>query len=122
MIVVLDTNFLIDLLKYKIDIREIEGIVGARCELITLDGVIDELKKIAKSRKKSSKYAKLALKLIDFHKIKIIPSPEKNTDKALIFLARNAMIATNDKKLRKKLKKIGMKTIYLRAKKHLAMG
>jgi rRNA-processing protein FCF1 len=122
MIVVLDTNFLIDLARYKIDLKQIEGTVGIRCELATLDKVVDELKKIAQSRKKDSKYAKLALILIDLHKIKILSAPERSTDKALTFLARSTIIATNDRKLRKNLRAKKFKTIYLRAKKHLAIS
>jgi len=120
--IILDTNFLIDLSRYKIDLENINMFTGKK-EIITLDLVVKELNTIAISRKRDSKYAKLGLKLINLHKIKILPSSEKNVDKALINLGnKNTIIATNDAELRKKLRSIGVKTIYLRAKKRLELG
>ncbi len=120
--IILDTNFLIDLNRYKIDLENINVLTGKK-EIITLDLVVRELNRIALSRKRDSKYAKLGLKLINLHKIKILPSSEKSADKALINLGnKNTIIATNDAKLRKKLRSIGVKTIYLRAKKRLELG
>lgn len=117
----LDTSFLIDIVRYKIDIKSLDEILEEKYELFTITQVIKELEKIASSRKKESKYAKLALKLIDLHKIKILKFSEKSADKVLISLS-NAIIATNDKKLRKRLKDKKIKTIYLRAKKTLEMS
>jgi rRNA-processing protein FCF1 len=120
--VILDTSFLIDLVRYKIDIKNLDEILAEKYELITISPVIKELEKIASSRKKESKYAKLALKLINLHKIKILTSSEKSADKALTSLSKDAIIATNDTELRKRLKTKRIKTIYLRAKKTLEMS
>lgn len=117
--IILDTNFLISLVKFRIDIEEIKEIVG-KCELLTLDLVVKELEKLASSKGEDSKNARVALQLIKSKNIKIIKAKHKNTDKALISLAdKNTLIATNDKELRKTLR---AKTIYLRSKKHLAIS
>jgi rRNA-processing protein FCF1 len=120
--IILDTNFLISLFKFRVDL-EIERIVYEPYKLVTVKPVINELEKIASSKGKDSKNAKLALKFIKTKNIEILNTSEKNTDNAIIALAnKNTIVATNDIKLRKKLKKLEIKTIYLRAKKHLAMG
>jgi rRNA-processing protein FCF1 len=115
--IVLDTNFLISLAAFKIELDEIENLLVEQYELLTIDSVVRELKKI------NNKNAKLALKLIELKNIGILKIKERNVDRAILTLAgKDTIIATNDVKLRKKLKNLGSKTIYLRAKKHLAMG
>jgi rRNA-processing protein FCF1 len=115
--IVLDTNFLISLINFKIDLEEIGNLLPEPCELYTIEPVIRELKKI------NSKNAKTALRLIELKNIGVLETGEKSADNALINLAdKNTIVATNDIALRKKLKSSGNKTIYLRAKKHLEMG
>jgi rRNA-processing protein FCF1 len=105
------------LIRFKIELEEIENLLSESYKLLTIDSVVRELKKI------SSKNAKLALKLIDLKNIEVLKTKEKNVDKAILSLAdKDTIIATNDIKLRKKLKTLGSKTIYLRAKKKLVMS
>ena len=112
--VLLDTNFLIDLLKFKVSMEELRG-----HELYTISPVVEELKTLASRKSKESKYAKLALELLK--KIKIIEC-EGDADTNLLRLADDFVVATNDRALRKKLKERKTKTIYLRGKKHLEVG
>ena len=119
--IIFDANFLIDLAKFRIDISEIENLVGL-CKFYTIDLVIKELERIAGKKTKSGRNAKIALKLIEMNNFGIMKSKEKTADDALLKLAgEDTIIATNDTELRKSLKKSGAKTIYLRAKKHLAI-
>lgn len=122
--VILDTNFLINSFLFRIDfLDEIKSLVEEPIEFLTLDSVVREIKKISKSKTKDSGYAKIALDFIKQKNIKMIKSEIKSTDKAILGIAnKNTMVATNDTKLRKKLKKLGVKTIYLRARKHLAIS
>lgn len=121
--IILDTNFLISLFQFKVELIEIERIIYEPYTLVTVKPVINELEKIASSKEKDSKNAKLALRLIKIKDIEVLDSPEKNADKTILALAdKNTIVATNDIELRKKLKKLEIKTIYLRAKKHLAIG
>lgn len=112
--ILLDTNFLVDIVRFKIDLDEIKDILDEPCELLTLDLVVDELKKI------KNKNARIALELIELEGIKVLKSKKRDTDEALVSLAdKNTIVATNDAELRKKLK---TKTIYLRARKHLGIS
>jgi len=121
--VYLDTNFLIDLIRFKISLEEIGELVNEPYQLALLNLVMKELKKISSSKTKESGYVKIALELLKPKNIGIVKTKEKNADRAMLSLAdESAIIATNDVELRKKLKNLGIKTIYLRSKKHLAMG
>jgi rRNA-processing protein FCF1 len=121
--IILDTNFLIDLCKFKVGLEEIDELIDEPYYLFTMDLVIDELEKISASATSDSRYAKLALETIKIKKIKILTSGKANTDKAIINLAdKGTIVATNDIELREKLKKLETKTIYLRAKKHLGIN
>jgi len=120
--IVFDSNFLIDLARFRIDIEEIKNLVGL-CEFYTVDLVVNELKRIAGKKAKASRNARVALKLMELNDFKIIKSKGKNADDAILKLAgKDTVVATNDIELRKSLKKIRAKTIYLRAKKHLAIN
>lgn len=119
--IIFDANFLIDLARFRIDIKEVEALVGP-CQLSTVDLVLKELKRIASKKTKVSRSAKVALKLIESKKMEILKTEEENTDEAILKLAnKETMVATNDSELRKSLKRVGAKTIYLRARKHLAI-
>ncbi|MEM5766320.1 MAG: PIN domain-containing protein [Candidatus Aenigmatarchaeota archaeon] len=119
--VFIDTNFLVDLIRFRIDIEKISELVSGY-KLFVLSSNIFELKKIARNRGESGKLAKAALKLIKLKKINILKI-EEDPDKAFLNLAdKNTIIATNDSELRKKLKKNGIKTIYLRGNKKLEVG
>lgn len=121
--VILDTNFLISLFQFKVELIEIQRIVYEPYTLVTIRSVINELEKISISKGRGSKNSKLALMLIKNENIEVLDSPEKSADKAILALAdKDTIVATNDIELRKKLKKLEIKTIYLRAKKHLAIG
>jgi len=114
-----DTNFLIDLAKFKIELEEILDFLEEPVEFFVLSSSIEELKKIARNKGKSGNMAKLALKIIKLKKIEILEEKE-SPDKVFLRIAdKNTIIATNDSNLRKKLKSLGIKTIYLRAKKYL---
>lgn len=117
--VLLDTNFLMGLMRFRVGLKEIDTLVTEPRQLVTINLVVNELKRLAKT----SKYAKMALKLIELYKIKVLNSTETNTDKAIIKLAeKDFIVATNDIALRRRLKRLGVKTIYLRARKHLAIS
>jgi len=101
----LDTNFLISAVKYKIDIKsELDRICDFLYRIVVLKGVLLELKSLEKNPKTKTD-AKLAQKIaLTFH---IFDSPiNKKVDDILINLSnlQGAIIATNDKELKQKLK------------------
>ena len=101
---ILDTNFLIDLVRFKIELEEILKFFEEPLEFFILSSTFKELKEIANNKGKSGSMAKLALKIIKLKKIQILEEKE-SPDKAFLSIAdKNTIIATNDSKLRKKLK------------------
>jgi rRNA-processing protein FCF1 len=113
--IILDTNFLIDSIRFKIDLKsELAG-----NELFVLDSVIFEIGKIAKRGTKESALAKLALEFIAKNNIKILETDKKDADESLIEYSKDYAIATHDRALKNKLKKVGAKIIYIRQKKYI---
>lgn len=119
--IILDSNFLIDCLKFKVNfLEEIKRFVEENFEILILENVLKELEKMSKRRTRESKYAKLALKIVKEKNFKIVSTSFENTDEAIISSSdENTIVATNDIELRKTLKAYGIKNIYLRAKKYL---
>jgi len=122
--ILLDTNFLMIPSQFNLDIFEvIDEIMEEEYELFTIDGVVKELEKLAKIKGKDGVAAKIALNLIHKKNIKVMKTKEKNIDEAIIKITdKDTIVATNDRILRKKLKNKNVKTIYLRAKKHLKLS
>ena len=118
--ILLDTNFLIDIVRFKIDLGELYSLVG-RFELFTISSVIDELKRIAKTTSREGKCAKIALQLIEKRRVEILKI-QGSVDKTILKLVdKETAVATNDMALRKLLKAKGTKTIYIKSKKHLGV-
>jgi len=113
---ILDTNFLIAVNKFKIDVfSELMG-----NDLFTLDTVINELEKISNGKGKDSVSARVALKLIKRKGLKILKSKERETDLSLLSYSKKGYrIATQDKILKDKLKKNGRRIIFIRQKKYI---
>ena len=120
--ILLDTNFLLTIVRFRIDLNEISNLLIEPYQLVTLNLVLNELKEISHSKSAASLHAKIALELIKTKNIEILKSKEENTDNAILeFASKDFIVATNDSKLRKELKKNRIKTIYLRARKYLAI-
>lgn len=120
--IILDTNMLLVPVQFNVDIfDEIDRLIEGKYQIVTLNLIVNELKKIAKSNSRDAKAAKVGLELIKNKKVKIVKSKIRNTDNAIIQLANNNIVATNDKLLRQKLRNKNIKTIYLRNKKFLEM-
>lgn len=108
-----DTNFLIDVVRFRIDLKEIANLVLEPYKLYTFDNVVNELEKI------KSKHSKVALEIIK-NRIVVVKSDKKNVDKAFLVLTdKNTIVATNDSKLRKQLKTKGIRTIFIKSRKQL---
>jgi rRNA-processing protein FCF1 len=110
--VILDTNVLLMHMEYRINLEdELTRLLGAY-EILIPSAVIWELRGI------SNEYSKLALKFIE--KYRIIDSVKKG-DEAILSLALhlNAVVVTNDRELRAKLKEHDLKVIYIRQRSYL---
>ena len=122
--IILDTNFLTIPYQFGIDIfEEIERVVEGDYELTTLDSIVEELKKLTKSKGKEALAARVALTLIKEKNIKVIKTGEKNVDiKIYRMTDKNTIVATNDRNLRRRLKNKNVKVLYLRSKKHIVLS
>jgi len=118
--VLMDTNFIMDCFRYRVDMAAMfDFFPGAR--LATIPQVVSELKNLASKKSTHGRYAKVAMSLIDG--IEILDAAQGKADDVLVDMASKVnVVATNDEVLRKRITRRGLKTIYLRAKKQLAVS
>ncbi len=120
--IILDTNILMAISQFKIDIfSELARICDFPYTISILDKTVEELNKIkATQNQTQSRAAKLALQIIKKYKIKIIKTNSKQSvDKLLIdFSKEDYIIATQDRNLKKQLKK---PLITIRKRKYLTI-
>ncbi|HIP74259.1 MAG TPA: DNA-binding protein [Euryarchaeota archaeon] len=120
-VVAIDTNMLLVPFQFGVDIfEEIKRLVpGAK--IVILRGTIRELDKIAGQGVKEKKYARLAKRLVEVHKVEIIDR-DGPVDSELVRLAKKGVIiATNDRELKRRVWEAGGKVISLREKNRLEM-
>lgn len=113
--IILDTNFLLTSIKFKVPLfEEINRICNFKYQLYIIDKTLDELK--------NKKNEKLILKLIKNKKIKTIKTKkDKNVDSLILnTIKKDDIVATQDKKLKKKLKDKKIKLIIIKQKKYLS--
>lgn len=113
--ILLDTNMLLDAIKFHVDIVSEAKKFG---KPFTLSSCVSELERISTGKGREALQAKLALKLA---KELPIDKTEGRTDRAILKFAANSecIVATNDKKLIKALKLKGIRVIRLRQKRYL---
>ncbi|MBI2545190.1 MAG: hypothetical protein HYW22_01150 [Candidatus Aenigmarchaeota archaeon] len=122
--ILLDSNFLIDSVRFRVFLEEVNSIVTEPCTFATLDTVIQELRKISEQKTKVGGDARLALVMLNTYTIEILKAGRNYSDDAMLNYSKTkgTIVATNDVKLRRKLRALGKKSIYLKGKKHLAIG
>ncbi len=121
--VLVDTNFLVECAKHKIDIHaELTRILDSSFEVAILDRTMEELDTIIARGKKEGLAAKLAKVILMTKHVMILPTDGGHTDKLLLEKAdENHIIATMDKALKQKLKKKGNDVVIIRGEKKLAV-
>ncbi len=128
--IILDTNFLVSAARFKVDIfLELQRICDFKYATYIVDSTIDELEKLAETGKpKDRAAAKISLDLVKRKKIKIIKTPIKNKRvKNVDFLILNLIkkgkfiVATQDKALKRDIRKKGVPIIVLRQKKYFKL-
>jgi rRNA-processing protein FCF1 len=122
--VIIDTNALFVPLQFKIDIfAELERVLNRNFELVLLSPVKRELETLVqKSSSKKGRNAAFALSLAE--KCVYVKVPEKKEepiDDAIVRVSKawNALVFTNDKLLKRKLRDISVPVIYVREKARL---
>jgi len=120
--IIIDTNFLMIPYKFRVDIfSEFDRICNFNYGLFVFEQTIGELKKIIATQSgKDKKAAEFGLKLIKLKNIVLIPSKERDADSAMLSnMDKDAIIATQDAILKKRLIEKGASVIWLRQKKYL---
>ncbi|MFH0928838.1 MAG: hypothetical protein V1818_00615 [Candidatus Aenigmatarchaeota archaeon] len=114
--VVLDTNFFVSAVNFKMDLfSELRG-----HEIYVTEPVLIELEEIAKGNGKDAFSARVSLKLVEEKGLKVLEPKEKEADVSLLELSKQGYaIATQDKRLREKLKRTGSKIIFIRQRKYV---
>jgi rRNA-processing protein FCF1 len=119
--VILDSSSIMMTFEYSINLEdEITRLLG-KTNILIPKPIVDELIFLSKNGKGRKKLlAKPALELIKNYKI--VDSEGKGDD-SVLFLAKkiNAIVVTNDRELRNRLKKESLQTIFLRGKKRLVL-
>ena len=125
--IVFDSNFLFVPIMLRVDIVEsIYSIIDAPFEIIVLRDCISELEAKLQKVKSLSKKKEIMLALEYAKNFKIVDYDVKENlsvdDKIIEFaLKKKCIVATNDREMRKKLKKLGIPMIGVRAKKYLSL-
>ncbi len=123
--IILDTNFLMAVSQFKVDIfSEIERIAEFKYEICIIDKTANELKSIMENGSGNEKTAaKLALSLIRIKGIKKIKTEEGIVDDLILKIAdKDTIVATQDMELKRRLKEKDVPLIFLRQKKYLVLG
>ena len=123
--IILDTNFLVDCLSWKVDFfRELERICDFTYELSVVDKTIDELDMIIATAKPDAKIgARLAKQLIAKKRITVITTEKKGYTDTLILNAatKDTIVATQDQAFKRRLKAKAIPIIFIRQKKYLQL-
>jgi len=120
-LVVLDTNMLLVPLQFGVDVfDEIQRLVpGARMAVVR--GTLEELDRIASRGGRDARYARLAKRMILLKSLEVLDI-DGPVDPALVELAKQgAIIATNDRLLKRRVWAVGARVIALRDKGHLEL-
>jgi hypothetical protein len=122
-LVVLDTNFLLVPFQFKIDIlRELDYLIDVSHRYVISSKTIKELKKIGESIGKDGMAARLAIKLVDASRMKIdIIESDEYVDRWIedYAIANNAIVCTNDSRLRKRLRDLDVKVVSMKSRSRL---
>ncbi len=124
--VILDSNFLFIPAKFQIDVfEELAKLLNQRFEPVLLSSIYQELKTMAeKGAPSRRRQASLALKLAEkCKKIDVEKHLEETNDDVILRIATlwKSPVATNDRKLRRKLRARAIPVIYLRSKNRLEL-
>ncbi len=119
--VVVDTNFLLTMAQGVIAPSSLNDAINASYELITTDAVVKELEAMSKGGDLLAREAGFALKLLEKLGVQVLRVKAGSADKSILALAKElvqngdrVVVATNDKNLRRSVRRLGVPTLYLR--------
>ena len=121
-IILFDTNFLLPFPK-NINLEKELDRVFPGGKIVILDFILNELKGIAKEKGSIGRSAKLGIQLSQKWTNMVFDAKELTVDDQLITAAQalKAIIATNDREIRKKAKQKGIPVIFVRGYSHFEL-
>ncbi len=117
--VLLDTNFVLSCCKFRIHLEEIDSIVDERHHITVPQNVLDELSQLPLTGA-DQKAQTIMLVVLTRYPVLPLKGP---VDVSLLDYAKKhqCIVCTNDRALRRKLRSMGTRTIFVRARSHLAV-
>ncbi|MCK4636487.1 MAG: hypothetical protein KAT49_01255 [Methanomicrobia archaeon] len=117
--VIFDTNFILSCLKFGISFEDLGNVIEKTFEILVPSNVIYELKNL-NLNKKDSILRNIALKLIDEYEILELRG---NVDSSILSFVekKKCIVCTNDRELRRALRKKGVSVIFIRNRKYLEL-
>jgi rRNA-processing protein FCF1 len=117
--VMLDTNFILSCYHFGIPLADIHTLIGEGHQIVVPQNVLQELKSL-KLTGKDKEARKIMLAVLQEYPVLPLTG---SVDTSLIKYAQDhpCIICTNDRSLRKGLKSMGVKTILVRSRSHLAI-
>ncbi|MCK4310237.1 MAG: hypothetical protein KAV80_02160 [Methanomicrobia archaeon] len=117
--VIFDTNFILSCLKFGISFEDLGNVIEKNFEILVPFNVIYELKNLDLN-KKDSVLRNIALKLIDKYKTLELRG---NVDSSILSFTekKKCIVCTNDRELRRALRKKGVSVIFIRNRKYLEL-
>ena len=122
-IVILDSNAIMMLFEFSIDLEDELARLLGKYHVIVPKPIIEELEFLSKHGKGKKKFiAKPALEFVSRYDVDSEDTDEKG-DNAVFHLAKklSGIVLTNDRVLRKRLRKESLHVIYLRGKNRLVL-
>jgi len=119
--VVVDTNFLLTMAQGVIAPSSLNDAINASYELVTTDAVAKELEAMSKGGDLLAREAGFALKLLERLGVQVLRVKAGSADESILTLTKElvqngdrVVVATNDKNLRRSVRRLGVPTLYLR--------
>ena len=119
--IILDTSFLVSAAKFRVDwMSELKRICDFNFEPVVIDRVFDELNQTRKDKAA----ARLALAILKKKKIKPLSTNEnKLVDDIILSLSvKNALVATQDIVLKRRIRRKRAGLVTIRQKRYLVFG
>ncbi|MEM2848890.1 MAG: hypothetical protein QXI36_01280 [Candidatus Bathyarchaeia archaeon] len=115
---VVDASFLLECIRRKIDIiEELQEKLNSRVRIVVLKPVYDEMLRLSTGSNRKSRYARLAIQLLNRTGMELVDVDGKGTVDALIEQYAHKLkipVATNDLNLKKRLVRLKIPVLYVR--------
>lgn len=105
--VILDTNAVMDMVDFKIDIfAELERVLDFSYQVCVVEGTMEELEDILKGQRlRFARAAKMGMAILKSKNVKVLPGKGKVDDILTDYSHQGALILTQDRELKRRLSK-----------------